>query len=48
MTEKTIGHFAIRDSGAPAGKTYTTLVLLHGFAWHSGELFSASFRVPKE
>ncbi|KAF7790431.1 hypothetical protein EIP86_001386 [Pleurotus ostreatoroseus] len=33
---KSIGHFAFRDTGAPAEKEYTTLVLLHGFAWHSG------------
>ncbi|KAL5522412.1 hypothetical protein ACEPAG_8428 [Sanghuangporus baumii] len=31
------GHFAIRDSGVPnESHDYVTLVLLHGFAWHSG------------
>lgn len=34
----------LRDSGAPIGaqgdvsSDYTTIVLIHGFAWHSGEL----------
>lgn len=27
----------LEDSGSPAGSTdYTTLVILHGFTWHSG------------
>ncbi|KAF9484545.1 alpha/beta-hydrolase [Pholiota conissans] len=31
------GVFAIRDSGIPANtQDYTTLILIHGFAWHSG------------
>ncbi|KAL5496029.1 hypothetical protein ACEPAH_3122 [Sanghuangporus vaninii] len=34
---KKYGHFAIRDSGVPnESHDYVTLVLLHGFAWHSG------------
>lgn len=31
------GLFAIHDTGAPPGKVeYPTLVMLHGFTWHSG------------
>ncbi|KAH8078737.1 alpha/beta-hydrolase [Cristinia sonorae] len=31
------GAFAIHDTGAPTGKdTYQTLVMIHGFSWHSG------------
>ena len=32
------GLFAAHDSGAPADSTdYTTVVLVHGYGWHSGE-----------
>lgn len=28
----------LEDSGIPTGSTdYTTVVMLHGFTWHSGE-----------
>lgn len=41
MTTKTVGPFAIRDSGPPLGTNeYTTLVIIHGFSWHGGELLS--------
>ncbi|EKM52319.1 uncharacterized protein PHACADRAFT_260636 [Phanerochaete carnosa HHB-10118-sp] len=34
---KLVGPFAIRDTGAPVTSgAYTTLVMIHGFAWHSG------------
>lgn len=35
-----VGPFAIQDSGAPiGGSDYKTLVILHGFAWTSGERY---------
>ena len=37
VTMKSYGGFAIHDSGNPNnGFDYVTLVILHGFAWHSG------------
>lgn len=40
MTEDTMtkcGLFAVCDTGPPAGSDdYTTLVVVHGFAWHAG------------
>ena len=32
------GLHIFQDTGAPAGSTdYTTLVVIHGIVWHSGE-----------
>ena len=36
--ESSTGLYAPYDSGAPPGITdYTTVVVVHGLAWHSGE-----------
>ncbi|TCD60452.1 hypothetical protein EIP91_010046 [Steccherinum ochraceum] len=45
---KNYGKFAIHDTGAPAGKDdYITLVLVHGYAWHSGVFNRLVPFVPK-
>lgn len=37
----TTGLHIFQDTGAPAGRTdYTTLIVIHGIVWHSGEYSS--------
>ena len=42
-----LGKLAYRDTGAVAGRTdYTTVVVVHGFGW-SGGACAAAFRRPR-
>lgn len=38
-TTRKVGYFSIQDTGVPAKsvQSYKTLVLVHGFTWHSGK-----------
>ncbi|KAF8954824.1 alpha/beta-hydrolase [Flammula alnicola] len=41
------GAFCLRDSGIPASDDYTTLIIIHGFGWHSG-VFARFFPLAAE
>jgi hypothetical protein len=45
LNMKRYGLLGVHDTGAPGeNKDYITLVIIHGFSWHSGLLDLLSFK----